>query len=152
MAGAERDFREGLRVDPSFTPLAVNLADLLRATQRDAEGRALLESEATRTDSTWRAPLSYSLGLARWRAGDRPGALEALRLAAKDDSTVHLRAWCLAERELRGKRAGWSALEDAMHSRPDTAALLTLAAQWAREDGQSARATSFTARLEELSR
>ena len=39
---AERAYRTALRIDPSFAPTYVNLADLYRAQQRDEEGENIL--------------------------------------------------------------------------------------------------------------
>lgn len=100
-AQAEAHFRHGLEVEPRFAPLTVNLADLLRETGRDAEGRALLErAVASGPHPAWVTSLHYALGLARWRAGDKRGALEAFTVAKADGEATHVRAWELAVREL----------------------------------------------------
>jgi predicted CXXCH cytochrome family protein len=92
---AEAHFRHGLEVEPRFAPLIINLADLLRETQRDAEGRALLEA-AMQHPGGWKTSLAYALGLARWRANDHGGALDAFRIAKEDGDPLHVRAFELA--------------------------------------------------------
>lgn len=126
---AEARWRAGLLVDPAFAPLAINLADLLRETGRDAEGRQLLERAAS-TPGPWDAPLAYARGLAAWRAGEREQALAAFAAARADGDVRHLGAWCLAVRELRGLAAGRAAVAEALKLRPDHPDLLALAAQW----------------------
>lgn len=136
--GDERDavrlLEEGLRRQPDFAPLRVNLADV----RRD-EATALLAAVAD-DEGPWQASAAYALGLARWRTRDRAGALAALTTAARDGSPRHLVAWCLAEREVHGVAAGWAALDSALVRAPGTSALLDLWARWATEDPVRARA------------
>jgi len=148
-AEAERRLRQGLRVEPTFGPLRIDLADLLRVSGRDANAAALLEVGA-REPGPWKAPLAYALGLARWRAGDRPGALEALERASREGPALHLEAWLLAVREVQGKPAGWARLEQAARTRPDSAVLLGLEAAWARADGLEARSERVRQRMAAL--
>jgi predicted CXXCH cytochrome family protein len=132
-AGAARLLEEGVRRQPDFVPLLVNLADLRRG-----EAEALL-SRAAFDEGPWQASAAYALGLARWRAKDAAGALAALSVAARDGSPRHLVAWCLAEREVRGKPAGWAALDVALLRAPGAVPLLDLWERWARADGDAAR-------------
>jgi predicted CXXCH cytochrome family protein len=80
-AAAERDYRDAIAIDPAWVPSYVNLADLLRALGRDAEGEAVLAEGIARAPGA--AALHHSLGLLKVRAHDLPGALEALRRAAE---------------------------------------------------------------------
>ena len=128
---AERALRIGLVRDPSFTPLRINLADLLRDTGHDAQGIAVLEAAQAQTpDGPWAADLAYALGLAHWRAGNKDRALDDFRVAAQDGSVAHLQAWVLAERELRGGKAGLAALKKAQALRPGNVVWGQLAADW----------------------
>jgi tetratricopeptide (TPR) repeat protein len=80
-AAAERDYREALARDPDWIPSYVNLADLLRALDRNREGEAVLcEGLAHAPDF---AALHHSLGLLKVRAHDLPSALGSLRRAAE---------------------------------------------------------------------
>ncbi|MFT3713122.1 MAG: hypothetical protein QM817_36165 [Archangium sp.] len=101
---AEAHFRHGLEVEPKFTPLIINLADLLRETQRDAEGRALLETAMKQPAGAWQTSLAYALGLARWRAKDTAGALEVFTIAKSDGDPLHVRAFELASSADGGQR------------------------------------------------
>lgn len=122
--GAEAALREGLRRDPSFVPLLINLADLRRG-----EAVTLLEPAAT-TPGPFQARASYALGLALWRTKQPARARLAFAAAAREPLTEHLVGFCLAERELGGEAAGWAAWDLALTHSPGNAELLTLADGW----------------------
>ncbi|MBL8916214.1 MAG: hypothetical protein JNM17_36275 [Archangium sp.] len=97
---AETHFRRGLEVEPRFGPLLINLADLLRETKRDGEARLLLERAVKSPHPAWNTSLHYALGLARWRARDREGALAAFSIAKGDGNPLHVNAFNLAQQEI----------------------------------------------------
>jgi predicted CXXCH cytochrome family protein len=144
---AEKTLREGLRRDPTFAPLTINLADVLRREGRDGEGLALLEHEAPRA-GPWVAPMNYALGLARWRAGSKAEALVALEAAAEDGSPTHRTAWLAAVREVQGPERAWEQLERLLRATPDDQRLLAMAVDWATLDHDLKKARAFSARLE----
>lgn len=78
---AEQAFRDALKVDPLFVPAAVNLADLMQATGRDAEGGPILEEMIGRLPDDPNARLA--LGLWMVRNGRSAEALTELRAAAE---------------------------------------------------------------------
>lgn len=79
-ARAEAELAAALRLDPSFTPARVNLADLYRAVGRDADGeRVLREGLASFPDE---AALHHALGLRLVRAERLADAMVSLRRAA----------------------------------------------------------------------
>ncbi len=80
-AGAERELRAALALDPSFTPARVNLADLYRATGRDDAGEQELRAGLAAYPRD--AALHHALGLRLVRAGEPAAALESLRRAAE---------------------------------------------------------------------
>ncbi len=93
---AEAHYRRALAVGPWFVPASINLVDLLRSQERDAEGEAILERAlaavgAARAESV---PLHQSLGLLRVRQGRHAEALaplaEATRLAPDDPRSALL--------------------------------------------------------------
>ena len=140
-AEAIRLLETGLQRDPTFVPLVINLADL----QRDAE-LSLLEA-ATAEAGPWQTAAAYSLGLAKWRGRDEESARAAFQRAATDGSGRHLTAWCLAERNVRGVRAGWTALDTALARHPGKQALLDLALDWATRDHDTTRAARIRTEL-----
>ncbi len=76
---AERALRTALELDPAWEPAVANLADLLRALQRDDEGEGLLRAGITRLPDA--ASLHHALGLLEVRRQRMPQALESLRRA-----------------------------------------------------------------------
>jgi tetratricopeptide (TPR) repeat protein len=80
-AGAARELRVALSLEPTFTPAVVNLADLDRALGNDAEGERVLRSEIARSPND--ASLQYSLGLLLVRRGHKQKALDHLAAAAR---------------------------------------------------------------------
>jgi tetratricopeptide (TPR) repeat protein len=80
---AEDELKIALSLDPSFGPAAVNLADLDRATGRDADGERVLREAISRSPAD--ASLEHSLGLALVRSGHGPDALAHLASAARLD-------------------------------------------------------------------
>ena len=81
IAAAEAEYRGAMAIEPGFAPAWVNLADMLRAGGRDAEGTALLEKGARELPRS--GEIGFALGLARVRAGDRAGAEQMLARAAE---------------------------------------------------------------------
>ena len=79
-AGAERLYREALRLAPEVAAIYVNLADLYREQGRDAAGEPLLRDALGR--ATPEADLRQALGLVLVRLGRRDEALVELRRAA----------------------------------------------------------------------
>ena len=70
LAKAEAELKIALSLDPSFAPAAVNLADLYRGQNRDAEGEHILRSAIGRSPND--ASLQHALGLLMVR--ERRGA------------------------------------------------------------------------------
>jgi Tfp pilus assembly protein PilF len=108
-AGAERAFRDALEIDPDWVPAYANLADLLRATERDPEAEAVLRAGLARQPNA--AALHYALGLWLVRHQQRDAALTELGRAA-----------ALAPGEARFALAHAVGLEDAGRTREALAA------------------------------
>ena len=143
---ATRLLQAGRQRDPTFVPLLINLVDL----RRDA-GVPELETAAAQP-GPWQTAAAYSLGLARWRAADQEGARAAFERAASDGLGRHRVAWCLAERSVRGARAGWTALDAALARHPGKHALLDLALDWATRDHDAAREARVRTELQRWQR
>jgi Flp pilus assembly protein TadD len=80
---AEQALRGALQVDAQFIPAYVNLADLYRATQRDAQAEAVLRDGLKQAPAA--AALNEALGLALVRQGRKREALPVLGAAVKAD-------------------------------------------------------------------
>lgn len=101
---AEQELRTALRLDPQFEPALVNLADLYRNEQRDAEGEALLR-RAVRLPHAG-AESAHALGLLLVRRGQRAEALLWLRkaVALAPGDVRYAQVLKIAERELGAPR------------------------------------------------
>ena len=78
---AEEELRTALRLEPNFVPGLINLADLYRATGRDALARLLLEQAVEIAPPN--ADALYAYGLLLVRQGDKAGGSAALARAAQ---------------------------------------------------------------------
>ncbi|HEY7217991.1 MAG TPA: cytochrome c3 family protein [Candidatus Binatia bacterium] len=76
---AEESYRAALDLDPDWVPAYVNLADLMRATNRDDESEKILGAGIARQPKA--AALYHSLGLAQVRKKNLSAALASLRRA-----------------------------------------------------------------------
>jgi len=93
---AEQEYRTALRLEPSFTPAYVNLADLYRQLGQDAAGEKLLhEGIAAASDN---ADLHYALGLLLVRQKRLDEALVSLRKATTlaEDNPRYIYVYALA--------------------------------------------------------
>jgi len=143
VARAEADLQRAIRVQPSFLPASVNLADLCRAAGRDADGERVLRSALARHDDA--AVLHHALGLLLVRTKRLDAALVELERAAAlapenpryayvyaialdgvGQSARALRVLADAQRRFTGDRALVAALADLSARTGDTAA----AARW----------------------
>jgi tetratricopeptide (TPR) repeat protein len=80
LAGAEREYREAIRLEPAFPRAYVNLADLLRQTNREPEGESVLRGALAAHPED--ADLHHALGLLLVRTGRRAEALGELKRAS----------------------------------------------------------------------
>jgi Tfp pilus assembly protein PilF len=78
---AESELQAALRLDPSFTPARVNLADLYRALGRESDGEQVLRTGLKAFPDD--ASLHHALGLNLVRTQRMPAALRALQRAAE---------------------------------------------------------------------
>jgi len=77
---AEQRYKTALKVDPSFVPAMVNLADLYRQTQRDVQATDLLLTAVKVMPEN--AMAQFSLGLQQVRQKNMAVAVKHLRIAA----------------------------------------------------------------------
>ncbi|HET7716700.1 MAG TPA: tetratricopeptide repeat protein [Bauldia sp.] len=147
---AERAFRDALKVDPLFVPAAVNLADVLQAAGRDAEGEPVLRDIAARLPDDPGARLA--LGLWLIRNGRRDEALEELRAAAQAGEAAprfaYVYAVALAD---RGETAeGIEILRDSLSRHPYDRETLMALAIYERQTGDLAAAIGHAELLVKL--
>jgi predicted CXXCH cytochrome family protein len=78
---AEAALKTALEIDPRFTPAAINLADLYRATGRDNDGERILRDVLEREPGS--AAARHALGLLLVRGGRTSEAVAELEAAAR---------------------------------------------------------------------
>ena len=150
-AAAERDYRQALALDPEFTPIYVNLADLYRALGRDAEGRALLEQGLARAADD--AALLHALGLLEIRAKHLPAAVDLFGRAAEQapEQSRYAYVHALAQEAAGDARAAIATLTAATDRHPNDAeialALVSLNAKAGDQDAAIAWAERYLARF-----
>jgi predicted CXXCH cytochrome family protein len=122
-ASARDAYEAALRLDPSFLPAAVNLADLSRAEGRDDEGERVLRDALARAPTS--AELHHALGLLLIRTGRPDEALaelgEASQLAPEHARYAYVHAVAL---ESRGRTDEARSAVQPFRGRPEIDALL----------------------------
>ena len=129
VAGAERAFRDALEIDPDWIPAAANLADLLRATNRDGEGETVLRAGLARQPNA--AALHYALGLWLVRQQQREAALAELSRAASlaPDEPRFALAYAVGLEDAGRAREALAAVERGLARRPGDRALAEMREQ-----------------------
>ena len=154
-ATAEKEYRSAIRLDPTFTPAQVNLADVLRATGRDEEAASVLRAAIARTtsDGTPRdaseATLHHALGLALVRLGRQDEAMVELERAVEAAPDEPRYAYVLGVAlHSRGLGDQAVALLERAHRRwPADAEVLSALAAIERERGNAKNALAYARKL-----
>nr|WP_241263341.1 tetratricopeptide repeat protein [Parahaliea mediterranea] len=135
LPGAEAAYREALYLNPQLIPARLNLADLLRAQQREDEARAQL-ALALETDPG-NANALHALGLLETRAGNREKALDYLgRAAAAEEQGVRLRyVYAVALHDLGQPGAAIQQLQSLRREAPQNPDILLALAGYLEEQG-----------------
>jgi predicted CXXCH cytochrome family protein len=147
---AEDNLREALELDPTFTAAYVNLADLFRSTQRDADAETVLRHGLKKASD--RPAIEFALGLT------------LIRLQRRDEAMLHLKnAYELRPETIRfgyvyavaqfdtGKRQEALRTLEQMHKRfPANREVLQLLAGYNQQMGREAAAKKYAERLQEL--
>jgi Flp pilus assembly protein TadD len=148
---AEAEYLMARKLEPYFAPAAVNLADLYRTGDRDADGERVLRDALTLAPEA--ADLHHSLGLLLVRRKDLAGALVELKraaeLAADDPDAQYTYAVALYS---SGRLADAIALLDrTWRAHPGDRQVLAALVSYVREQGDVARARDLASRLVALS-
>ena len=114
---AEQEYRTTLRLDPTFTPGYINLADLYRQLGQDAAGEKLLQEGIAAGDN---ADLHYALGLLLVRQKRLDEALSHLRQAATldEDNPRYIYVYALALEGAGEKQQALTVLTQANQRHP----------------------------------
>src|SRR3984893_215116 len=144
---AEKEYRTALRLDPSFVPALVNLADLDRARGMDEEGAILLKKAmAIEPDN---ADVRYALGLYLVRKRDYPEALDLLRRAHElvPDNARYAYVYAVALNSSGAARQAATLLEEAHQQHPADRDVLMALVSIARDQGTCAAALEHAREL-----
>lgn len=147
---AEAAYREALALNPQLVPAYLNLADLLRAGQRDDEARQLLLQAlevAPESGNTL-----HALGLLETRSGQADQALDYLRRAAELETqgTRHRFVYAIALHDLGRPREAVAQLESLLRRAPEDQQVLLALANYSAELGERAKAKDYAERLARL--
>lgn len=150
VAAAEGAFLTALEMDPRFTPAAVNLADLYRATGRDAEGERVLRGVLARDPSS--AAAHHALGLLLVREKRMPEAVRALEAAARlaPDTARFGYVYAVALEATGQTRPAIIALQAVLTRHPYDRDALSALVAYARAAGDRRLALAHARRLAEL--
>lgn len=151
VAGAEAAYQTAIRLDPTFAPAYVNLADVKSRSGDDAMAIAVLRAglDAQRSEGPQSAALHHSLGLALIRTRRYDDAMAELELAANQSPTDARYAYVLgvALYDTGKRKEGVATLERALRQHPANRELLEALAAYAREAGDTAAAAEYMKRL-----
>ena len=127
-ARAEAAYRKAIALDARFVPAYVNLADLYRATRRDADAERVLREGLRHVPNG--AALHQALGLALVRQGRKPEALAEFAAAATaaPDEPRNTYVYAVALHDAGRGAEAMRLLEAAAQRRGDRDVLLALAA------------------------
>jgi Flp pilus assembly protein TadD len=147
---AEQTYRTALRIDPSFAPTYVNLADLYRAQGRDEAGEHILRQGLAVYPND--AALHHALGLLLVRRGQQSEALGALGRAAalSPDNPRYSYVFGVALHSAHQSTRALEVLKQAQARHPGDPELLVGLATISRERGQLDAATGYARKLVEL--
>ena len=147
---AEAAYRTAISLQPQFAPSYVNLADLLRATGRDAEGEQVLRDGLGAVPPPGRPSLQHALGLQLVRAKRYDDAMTWLRLAAEGDAgdARYAFVYGVALHDTGRAAEGRRVLERAARRHPGNADILGALVAFSQEAGDAAAARRWATALE----
>jgi Flp pilus assembly protein TadD len=147
---AEAAYRTAIALQPQFSPAYVNLADLLRAIGRDAEGEQLLRDGLGVVPPIGRPALQHALGLLLVRAERYGEAMVWLRLATEGDADNARYAFVygVALHDTGQPVEARRALEAAARRHPGDVDILSALVAFSREAGDAVAAQRWASALE----
>ena len=150
VGAAERAYRAALKRQSRWIPARVNLADLLRSSDRELEANQLLEEGRVLVPDS--ADLAFAYGLALVRSGQLDAAVAQLELATSAAPWVprYRYAWALALNDTQRSHAAIEVLREGLESFPDHPEMLFTIATMQRDLGRRDEAFQAAQRLVEL--
>ncbi|MCG6967484.1 MAG: tetratricopeptide repeat protein [Chromatiaceae bacterium] len=146
-AQAEQAYQTALRLDPSFAPAYVNLADLYRQQQRDKDGERILRTGIEAVAQ--KADLQHALGLLLVREKRLDDALPYLRQAAASapDTPRYAYVYALALQGAGEAGQAIGVLEQANQRHPLDREILLALVSLQRDSGDLVRAKGYADQL-----
>ena len=147
---AEAALREAIRINPQLQSGIINLSDILRATDREAEGRRLLSEAAAR--ATAPEALYNALGLLEIRAGNTSAALSHLKAAAvlETDGSRHRYVYAIALHDTGDAQAAITLLEKLNIALPGNPQILFALIGYCQEIGDATKVRRYQAQLQNV--
>jgi predicted CXXCH cytochrome family protein len=147
---AERNLREAIEIDRTFTAAYVNLADLYRSQERDDEAETVLREGLTAAAD--RASVEFALGLALIRLDRVSEAMAHLRRAYELRPEVIRFGYVYAVAQFDGgrKAASLKTLERIHQRYPASREILQLLAAYNQQMGRPKAAEKYAAELQQL--
>jgi len=142
-AEAETEYRTALRLDPTFVPAMVNLADLDRMRGRDEQGAEQLRNAmALEPDNPG---VQYSLGLLLVRQHNYAAAIPLFRRASDlaPDNARYSYVYAIALNSTGSSAAAMTVLERAHRRNPDDRDVMVALVTIARDKGDIAAAVRY---------
>lgn len=147
---AERAYKEAIEINPQLVAAYLNLADLLRAQNREEEARKfLLEALAVAPDN---GNTIHALGLLETRSGDSEKALDYLAQAAALETlgTRHRFVYAIALHDLGNPRQAVTELNKLNRKFPSDEQTLLALANYSAELGDYTKARAYAQQLVQL--
>jgi len=150
-ASAEAEIKAAIRLEPRYIPAYVNLADLYRASGRDADGERILREGLKVAPKS--AVLHYALGLALVRMKHADAALsEFERATALEPSDAQMAyVYAVALHSTGKPGAAIARLEKALVAHPHDRNILEALVSFHAARGERAAAQKYAERLQALS-
>jgi Flp pilus assembly protein TadD len=146
---AEAQYRAALAIDPTFVGGWVNLADLLRATGREAEAATALRDGLKASPDN--PALRHALGLSLVRSGDTAAAIKEFEAAAKaaPDNARYAYVYAIALHSAGKVDAALAVLNGTLERQPANHDVLLALSSISLEAGRREDALQYLARLVE---
>jgi len=148
---AEAAYREALHLNPHLIPAYLNLADLMRATNREPDARELLEQALSIAPES--GDVLHSLGLLETRTQNKTKALDYLQRAATLETrgTRHRFVYAIALHDLGQPKAAVTQLKQLLRTAPADEQALGAIVNYLQKLGDTEQALLYAQRLLTLS-
>ena len=147
---AEQEYLGALAIEPDFIPAYVNLADLYRQYDREADAETMLTSGLQKVPDN--ADLEHAFGLLRVRQKRVAEAVPLLEQAARHDPTNPRYAfvYAVALHDSGQSKQGIAAMERAFGRFPKNVEILSALLGYAKDAGDTKHADEYARRLADL--